>query len=86
MKPSHLRDINRALHTAAPGRAFTVSPSTRGHAIIRDPAGRTVAVVPGTPGDVRWLRNLRADLRRAAVSRTLSFRTCSQVNVRWRAL
>ena len=81
MKPSHLRDINRALHSEAPGRAFTVTPSSRGHAIVRDPSGHVVAVVPGTPSDARWLRNLRADLRRASRNLPpLRLSYCSRVN------
>jgi len=78
VKPSLRRDISRALATAAPGRAFTLAETARGHVLVRDPAGRAVAVVPGTAGDIRWLRNLRADIRRA--SRALPLSYCSRVN------
>lgn len=72
MKPSHRRAILSAMSRAgvhAP--AFTLDETARGHIRILS-RGRVVAVVPGTPGDARWLPNLRADLRRA--SRTPSLR------------
>lgn len=67
MKPRLSRDITTALERAGLNpRAFSVLPSARGHAIIRDASGGIVAVVPGTPSDARWQRNLAGDLRRIA--------------------
>lgn len=67
MKPRLSRDINRAIeHAGLNPRVFSVSPSARGHALVRDAGGAIVAVVPGTPSDARWQRNLAADLRRVA--------------------
>lgn len=57
------REIRAALMSE--GADFTVTRSARGHFLIRSACGAIVAVVPGSPGDVRWLRNLRGDVRRA---------------------
>ena len=61
------REIHEALR--AEGADFSVTRSARGHWLIRNAAGCIVTVVPSSPGDTRWLRNLRGDVRRAARSK-----------------
>ena len=61
------REIRRAL--LAEGVDYTVSRSARDHYLVRDAGGMIVSVVPGSPGDQRWLRNMRGDIRRAAAGR-----------------
>jgi hypothetical protein len=50
-------------------RGYSVSLARSGHWHIRGRRGRLVAVTSATPSDRRGLRNLRADIRRAEVTR-----------------
>jgi hypothetical protein len=55
----------RRLVVSTGGTVLTVDTTSRGHVVVRDARGCVVAVCAGSPGDVRWKRNLRADIRRA---------------------
>lgn len=58
-----LREIRRQLRAEGIlGHAVEMSKS--GHYHVRNPAGALVLVVPGSPGDRRWVAHLRSDLRR----------------------
>jgi hypothetical protein len=58
------KDTQKVLKEAK-RQGFTVHPTTKGHAQVRNTDGRVVAVFSGTSGDVRALRNGIAQLRRA---------------------
>lgn len=61
------REIDRVLRELGAEDRLVVTISVRrSHFIVRDAAGNPVVICAGTPGDGRWKRNLRADLRRAA--------------------
>ena len=60
------RAVREALRAEGVSRRFSIVRSTRGHLLIKNAGGGIVAVVPHSPGDARWLRNLRGDIKRAA--------------------
>ena len=63
-RPGVVNDMDAALRDLR-HRGYTVRRARSGHWHVRDGAGRLVAVVSSTPSDVRALRNLRSQLRRA---------------------
>lgn len=55
----------RKLLKAVEDQGFTARRTSGGHWQIRGTDGRVVAVIAGTPSDVRSWKNTIADLRRA---------------------
>lgn len=68
---ARIREVERAikqqLDLAGLSSTHTLEKNDRQrHWLIRDSNGHIVVSVPHSPGDQRWLKHLRCDIRRAA--------------------
>lgn len=61
MSKSELRKLIKALEE----QGFTVTFTRNQHYLVRNPAGRVVATLAGTPSDHHAFRNMIATLRKA---------------------
>lgn len=67
-RASSAKDVRKVL-TQLRALGYGVAPTSRSHWRITAPDGATIAVIAGTSGDGRSMRNSLADLRAAGVPR-----------------